>query len=301
MQPLEVRGVGKRYPRGGFELHAMDFSVAAGEVFAVLGLNGAGKSTLLRMIAGTVSPDRGEVLVGGRRVGRGPTPRLSVVLDGGRSLYWKMTVAENIDYFAALKGAPWRGRGERRRAALAASGLDAKADALVGTLSRGMQQRLVLAIALGNAPAVLLLDEPTLGVDFVHEAMIADAVRALRAQGCAIVLTSHQLDFVEALANRALFLEGGRAVEQRSLPELREAMSQQVIELTLACDPDAGTLSRLHALGAQVTARQVRAAAHAGDVYQLLDALRPIPIESCELGRADLRGVMEHYVREKAA
>src|SRR5690606_4752159 len=153
---------------------------------------------------------------------------------------------------------------------------------------RGMQQRLVLAIALGAVPAVLLLDEPTLGVDFVHEAMIADAVRALRAQGCAIVLTSHQLDFVESLANQALFLEGGRAVEQRTLVELRQAMSTQVLELTLAQDPDAGTVSRLHALGAEVSARQVRAPAQAGDVYHILDAVRPIPIACCELGRADL-------------
>lgn len=302
MRPLEVRNVAKRYPGGGFALGPVTFGVAAGQVLTVLGLNGAGKSTLLRIIAGSVRADTGEVLVGGRSRGNGPRDGLGVVLDGGRSLYWKMTVAENIDYIAALKGAPFRAMARRRRQVLADSGLEDKAGTLVGELSRGMQQRLVLAISLIDEPRVLLLDEPTLGVDFVHEDQIADAIQALQSRGCAIVLTSHQLDFVDRLADEALFLETGKAVEQRPMADLRRMRTSRVYEVELGACPDAITCERLRALGADIEDRQVRVPrSEDGDFYSLLDVLRPTPIVSCTIHGTDLRSVMQHYLREKAA
>lgn len=302
MRPLEVRGVAKRYPGGSFSLGPVTFGVCAGQVLTVLGLNGAGKSTLLRMIAGSIRPDAGEILVQGAARPRRDGSALGVVLDGGRSLYWKMTVAENIDYIGALKGAAFGTMARRRRQVLADSGLEEKASCLVGTLSRGMQQRLVLAISLINEPAVLLLDEPTLGVDFVHEEQIAGAIRALQAHGCAIVLTSHQLDFVERLADEALLLEVGKVVEQRPMAELCRTRSVRVLEVELGALPDAATCAKLHALGADVDDRQVRVRSGGdGDLYALLDALRPTPIVSCGISGNDLRSMMHRHLEERAA
>ena len=300
MPSLEVSGVSKRYP--GFQLQPVSFSVEAGEVFAVLGLNGAGKSTLLRTIAGTVLPDAGTVGICGRnrRPGRAD-PRLSVVLDGGRSLYWKMSVAENIDYFGALKGASARSRRARRDEVLLRAGLADKGDSLVGTLSRGMQQRLVLAIAVMCEPRVLLLDEPTLGVDLVHERLILQAIETLRDRGCAVVLTSHQLDFIERLATRALVLEGGRSKEPQALGELRDLMGELVLEVELEHTPSGALIAQLCAMGVSVDGRSLRADASTTSLYSVLDAVRPAAIVSCTVGRASLRNAMEHMAQKEAA
>ncbi|MFP7722616.1 ABC transporter ATP-binding protein [Lysobacter sp. A3-1-A15] len=300
MSSLEVTGVTKRYP--GFELHPTSFCVEPGEIFAVLGLNGAGKSTLLRTIAGTVLPDAGEVRVNGmvRKPGR-VDPTLSVVLDGGRSLYWKMSVGENIDYFGALKGASAKARGTRRNEVLVRAGLVDKASSLVGTLSRGMQQRLVLAIAVMCEPRVLLLDEPTLGVDLVHERQILQSIETLRERGCAIVLTSHQLDFVERLARRALVLADGRPGESQTIGQLQDVLCRRVLEVELEQAPADGTVERLRAMGVSVVERSLRADATSTCLYSVLEAVRPAPIISCTVGRASLRDAMEQLAHKEAA
>jgi ABC-2 type transport system ATP-binding protein len=299
MPSLEVAGVHKRYP--GFELQPTSFEVSGGEVFAVLGLNGAGKSTLLRTIAGTVLPDAGDVRINGvRRRPGAASPELSVVLDGGRSLYWKMSVQENVDYFGALKGAPARNRRARRDEVLERAGLTDKTRSLVGTLSRGMQQRLVLAIAVMCDPSVLLLDEPTLGVDLVHEKLILQSIEALRDRGCAIVLTSHQLDFIERLATRALVLDGGRPRGPQAISELQRVLCRRMLEVELEDAPCADLVARLQSLGVMVEARSLRADASTTSLYTVLETLRPAPIVSCTVGRTSLRDAMETMTREAA-
>ncbi|NYF35932.1 ABC transporter ATP-binding protein [Stenotrophomonas sp. JAI102] len=300
MPALEVEAVHKRY--AGFALQPTSFKVDPGEVFAVLGLNGAGKSTLLRTIAGTVLPDGGHIRVNGtqRRPGV-PDPSLSVVLDGGRSLYWKMSVRENIDYFGALKGALRRSRRARRDEVLERAGLTEKGDSLVGTLSRGMQQRLVLAIAVMCDPRVLLLDEPTLGVDLVHEKVILQSIEMLRDRGCAIVLTSHQLEFVQRLASRALLIDNGRPGSPQSIDSIRAELGRKILEVVLEEVPADSVVERLHALGASVHAFSVRADATVTSLYSVLETLQPAPIVSCNFGHASLREVMESLSSRRVA
>ncbi len=299
MPSLEIVGVKKRYP--GFELQPTWFSVEPGEVFAVLGLNGAGKSTLLRMIAGTVLPDAGYVAIDGvRRRPGAPNPALSVVLDGGRSLYWKMSVTENIDYFGALKGARMSTRRARRSEVVERAGLTDKAHNLVGTLSRGMQQRLVLAIAVMCEPRVLLLDEPTIGVDLVHEKLILQAIEALRDRGCAVVLTSHQLDVVERLCLRAIVIDRGQPSAPQAISELQRVLCRRMVEVELEADPSMDLAARLRALGATVEMRSIRVEAETTSVYRLLDAVRPASISSCSIGRTSLRAAMEQLSSEAA-
>ncbi|MGS1079556.1 ABC transporter ATP-binding protein [Pseudoxanthomonas beigongshangi] len=300
MAPLEVSGISKRY--AGFELRPTSFAVGAGEVFAVLGLNGAGKSTLLRTIAGTVLPDAGEIRLNGvRRRPGGIDPTLSVVLDGGRSLYWKMSVRENIDYFGALKGGRPQARRSRRDEVLDRAGLAEKAGCLVGTLSRGMQQRLVLAISVMCDPRVLLLDEPTLGVDLVHERVILQSIETLRDRGCAIVLTSHQLDFVERLAQHALLIDGGLPGKPQAIGAIRQALGRRTLEVELEEEPSAGTIARLQELGVSVQSRSLRADATSTCLYSVLEAVRPASIVSCNVGRASLRDVMESMTERRVA
>jgi ABC-2 type transport system ATP-binding protein len=212
-----LRGRLRRAP-----VHALvnvSFGVAPGEVVCLMGPNGAGKSTLLRILAGMLAPSRGYARVGGLDV---VTPdaefrrRVSFVVGDERSFQWMLSGQHNLDYFGALHGYT---RAESRRRAtmlLARVGLTEAADRPFRTYSRGMRQRLALARGLFGAPDVLLLDEPTLGLDprgardlrrFLREEIIRGAGRT------AVIGTNDPVE-ARALGDRVLFLEHGRLVGQ---------------------------------------------------------------------------------------
>jgi ABC-2 type transport system ATP-binding protein len=226
---LSVQNVSKVYPArlGRAAMVAVDgigFDVRRGEILGLLGPNGAGKTTTLKMVAGLLRPTGGRIEVGGVDVARHrarAVRHLGAVLEGNRNLHWKLTVRENLHYFGALKGvSQLRKRSDELIARLE---LGEHLQKRVGELSRGLQQRVAIAIALINDPHVLLLDEPTLGLDVVAASTFKETVRAIAQAGCGIVLTTHQMEVAQALADRIAIIARGKLAVIDSLDQLMAA------------------------------------------------------------------------------
>ncbi|MDZ7851612.1 MAG: ABC transporter ATP-binding protein [Halomonas sp.] len=201
-------------------LDALDLQVSEGEVLALLGHNGAGKTTTMHLILGLLSPSEGRVAVlGGAPDGaHAETLRRRLgYLPENVSFYEQLSGREMLDYFARLK------RVERRQVdeLLDQVGLGHAASQRVKTYSKGMRQRLGLAQALLGDPRLLLLDEPTTGLDPAATRDFFDTVRGLRERGCTVLLSSHVLPGVEPYIDRALILGGGRRLALGSLDDLR--------------------------------------------------------------------------------
>jgi ABC-2 type transport system ATP-binding protein len=167
----------------------------AGEIVGLLGPNGAGKSTTVAMLCGLVPPDRGEVTVGGEPIGADASPvkRRIGLVPQDISLFEDLPAAANLELFGALYGVTGNLLRERAAAALALVGLADRANDKPTTFSGGMKRRLNIACALVHDPDVLLLDEPTAGVDPQSRNAIFDNLEALRARGKAIVYTTHYM------------------------------------------------------------------------------------------------------------
>lgn len=237
---IQVRNLSKRFPLAkGRELLAVDdvsFTVPAGEVYGLLGPNGAGKTTTLRMILGLLHPSAGEAAIAGyssltqpREVKR----RVGIVNATG-GLYQWLSTREYLLFFADLYGVP-RERAERTLDRLSGI-LDIRdlLDRRCVTLSTGQKQRVQLARALMHDPPVLLLDEPTLGLDVFGSQIVLEYLAHLRSEGKAVILTTHRLDEAERLCDRFGLLHKGRLVCEGSLDALRERTGcQSLVEMFL--------------------------------------------------------------------
>jgi ABC-2 type transport system ATP-binding protein len=221
---LRVLELGRQYD-GTRALDGLSFDVRAGEIVGLVGPNGAGKTTALRSIAGILPIQAGRVEVCGHDVARAEVA-------AKRALAWvpddpqpfdALTVEEHLEFTAALYGlADWRARAEEL---LAAFELLEKRKALGGELSRGMRQKLACAQAWLPRPRLLLLDEPLSGLDPRGIRAAREAIRALSAEGTAVLLSSHQLELIEALAERILILDRGRRVFLGTLAEARASLA----------------------------------------------------------------------------
>lgn len=223
---LEVMEVQKHY--GSFQaLAGVQFTVQEGEIFGLLGPNGAGKTTLISILSGLSWPSAGEVRLLGHRVG--PTSmearQLIGIVPQDLAVYETLTARENLEFFGELFDL--RGAELRRRAngLLEAVGLESRANDRVATFSGGMKRRLNLAIALMHAPRLLLLDEPTVGVDPQSRNLIFEEVRRLNATGMTVVYTSHYMEEVEALCPRIGIMDKGRIQACDTLPRLLQMLS----------------------------------------------------------------------------
>ncbi|HTY50290.1 MAG TPA: ABC transporter ATP-binding protein [Steroidobacteraceae bacterium] len=188
----------------------VSFEVPRGEIFGLVGPDGAGKSTIMRMLAGVLPPHGGEIRLEGIDVAADPErarPHLSY-MPQRFGLYEDLTVAENIYFYATLFEVPARGRRERSRELLAAAGLERFQGRLAGQLSGGMKQKLGLVCALIHTPKVLLLDEPTTGVDPVSRRDFWAILYGLREHGVTILLSTAYMDEAERCSRLALLHEG---------------------------------------------------------------------------------------------
>lgn len=212
----------------------LSFSVAPGECFGLLGPNGAGKTTSIRMLLGLVSPDAGRITLAGEPVparAREARARVGVVPQFD-NLDPDFTVAENLVVFARYFGI---GAAEARAMVpelLAFARLENKADARVSQLSGGMRRRLTVARALVNRPQVLIMDEPTTGLDPQARHLIWERLRALQDGGMTLLLTTHFMDEAERLCNRLCVVDGGRKIAEGSPSSLiAEHIGCDVLEI----------------------------------------------------------------------
>jgi len=219
---LEIHSLVKRYGDRTV-LHDVTFDVRPGEVCGLLGPNGAGKTTLVSIISGLRPADGGRVTVGGVDVAGGDRATRGLVGLAGQEtgVYPTVTVDDNLDLFAGLAGL--RGADRRRRIAEVADVFDLGGlmDRLARNLSGGERRRLHTAMALLHRPAVLLLDEPTTGVDVGSRSRLLDAVRSLaNDDGCAVLYSTHYLPEIEDLGATVVVLDRGRVVTRGALADL---------------------------------------------------------------------------------
>ncbi len=225
---LSVQNISKEYDQKK-AVDDLSFEVYAGEFFGLLGPNGAGKTTTIRIIMDMFKPDAGSVQVLGQPPGAATT-RIGY-LPEERGLYRDLNVQEVLIYLAQLKGVR---RADARRSAtewLERVDLADRASSKVRDLSRGMQQKLQVAASLVHNPELLILDEPFQGLDPVNLQLIRDMILDLQRQGTTIVLSSHQLNHVEALCDRIVLINQGRAALYGSVEEIKRRHSPNTVRV----------------------------------------------------------------------
>ena len=220
----------------------IDLTVQSGEIFGLLGPNGAGKTTTMKMLATLLLPTSGSIRVLGIDPLARPREvraRLGAMLSGERSLYWKLTARENLEYFAALYHVPPAETRPRIDRALVAVKLADRADDYVERYSTGMRQRLALARALLPDPPLVILDEPTVGLDPQASRDLRDRVRELRAQGRTVLLTTHYMEEADQLCDRVAIIDHGKIVALDTPAALKRTIrAEEVVHLELALEGD---------------------------------------------------------------
>ncbi len=266
--PLEVTGARKRFGSTA-ALAGASFTVHRGELLGLLGPNGAGKTTMIRAIAGRVALDEGTISVFGRTLGqRDPRPDIGVVPQE-LAVYPLLTARENLEVFGALYGVAGTALRERVDWALEWSDLKDRAREPVKRFSGGMKRRLNIAIGLLHSPQVVLLDEPTVGVDPQSRERIYEMLASLQQSGVAVVLTTHHLEEAEKRCERIVIIDHGVIVASGTLNELLAASRQ-----------DMGAVRLVVKTPADDVERQLAALASAG-----------VPRTSVEIQRGSLQDV----------
>ncbi|HZO35332.1 MAG TPA: ABC transporter ATP-binding protein [Solirubrobacteraceae bacterium] len=250
MQPpaLEIHDLVKRYPTGTEALKSVSLEIADGEFFGLLGPNGAGKSTLIHCTTGLAQPTSGTIEVfGNDAVHHFQAARTAVGLaPQDINLDWFLSVEETLDYHGGYFGMPKRDRRERTRELLDAFSLTEKRNDRTRTLSGGMKRRLVLARALMHRPRLLILDEPTAGVDVELRLELWQYVQRINQEGTTILLTTHYLEEAEQLCGRIAFINSGEIVAEGSSQELASKYGVSSLEDAYLALVGRGELSRAH-------------------------------------------------------
>jgi ABC-2 type transport system ATP-binding protein len=301
---LEVDRLIKSYRYGKTLVTAVrdvSLTLATGEVLAFLGPNGAGKTTTIKMIAGLIRPDSGRVQIAGIDPHRNPQALrfVGAVLEGNRNLYWRLTPEENLDYFGVLKGLTRHEVSRRSRALLERFELTSKRRTSVQKLSRGMQQKLAIAVALIHQPKLLLLDEPTLGLDVEATQYVKGLVKAIAAEGCAILLTTHQLDIAEELSDRVAIIQKGEIIISTSTRDLIKQFSGTAYIIEVEGELDNLQIQKLQVLNAQVQAGKIVYMGSSELLYSVIEVLKPLPIIQVKKDSADLTEIFLKLVGEK--
>jgi len=233
----------------------IDVEVLPGEAFGFLGPNGAGKSSTMRMIGCISPPSGGELrILGMDPVRDGPAIRARLgVCPQLDNLDPELTVQENLTTYARYFGIPRRVARERARELLDFVQLAERADSKVEPLSGGMKRRLTIARALVNEPEIVLLDEPTTGLDPQARHLVWERLFRLKQQGVTLVLTTHYMDEAEQLCDRLVVMDGGRIVAEGSPRALIERYStREVVELRFAAESQEAFAGKLDGLGERV-------------------------------------------------
>jgi lipooligosaccharide transport system ATP-binding protein len=272
-----ARGLVKRY--GTFEaVRGVDFEVAERECFGFLGPNGAGKTTTMRMIATTLPPTEGELRVLGMPVTEGREIRRRMgVVPQENNLEEDLSVLENLVVYARYFGIPGRVSRPRADELLSFVALEDKKDWLIPKLSGGMKRRLLVARALMNEPELLILDEPTTGLDPQARHLVWEKLRSLRRQGVTLTLTTHYMEEAAQLCDRLVIMHEGRILVEGAPRDLvaRES-SPQVVEVFEPSEEAARELSTLDGTADRVDRLSDRWLFYTSQGEELLSKIRTV-------------------------
>src|SRR3989454_4233453 len=263
MDPIEVRSLFKSFTvkegpvfrktsKTISALEQVSFTVKKGEVFGLLGPNGAGKTTTIKTICTLIQPSSGEVYVNGHDVvkdSQRARQDLGVMLTGDRTLYWKLTGRENLEYFSALYHMQKDLAKKRIEQVLKLVGLEDRQNTLVENYSTGMRIRLSFGKAILHEAPVILLDEPTMSLDPQSARLIREIIQDLRRKGHAIVLTTHYMEEADQLSDRVAIIDQGRIIALAPPAELKESvMKSETIDIE-ARNIDPRTVEKLRGIG----------------------------------------------------
>ncbi|MFO8116648.1 MAG: ABC transporter ATP-binding protein [Halorubrum sp.] len=309
---LAIEGVSKRFGSGEASVLAVDdvsLTVERGSIVGLLGPNGAGKTTLIKCALGIVLPDAGSVRVFGTDVGDGRRAAyadVDAMLEGARNDYWRLTVRENLRYFATIAGVDPNSVRARHDRLLDRLELTEKADTPVRDLSRGMKQKVSLASVLAGGAELVFLDEPALGLDVESSRTLRRELRRLaREEGLTIVLSSHDMGVIEDVCDRVVMMANGRIVADDTVSALLSGTERDVVRVVSA-DIDDAVVATLRerfdvravepgpgSAGRDGGSTAVEVVAAGDALYDLTDALREagVTVEGIETVRPELEDV----------
>ncbi|MEW2554241.1 ABC transporter ATP-binding protein [Streptomyces zhihengii] len=306
---IEISGLTKTY--GSSDTPSVDnvsLSVPAGTVFGFLGPNGAGKTTTIKILAGLLSPTSGRTLLNGYDVAKqrsAAMQQFGAVLEGSRNVYWTLSAWQNLQYFGRLKG--MRGADVQVRAEELLKGLDLwdRRDEKVGGYSRGMQQKVAVATALIADPPIVLLDEPTLGLDVEATRTVMEWIRTLsRERGKTVLLTTHQMNVVEELCDRVAVIRKGQVIADMSTDRLLSQFRERdAYEVRVEGDlPELSLPAGFTATSAEGTTIVTGRVAEPQEIYALVDRLREqhAVVQSLSQVAPDLENVFMGLIKAPA-
>lgn len=249
---IVVKELRKEYGKEKVAVESISLNIPSGTVFAVLGPNGAGKTTLLKMICGLVRPTSGDVWINDFHVlkkQKQAMKQIGVVLEGTRNIYWRLSAWQNLMYFGRLKGTSGKRLKQRAESLLRTFDLWDRRRDEPQEFSRGMQQKLAIACALIADPPILLLDEPTLGLDVQAARTVREQLTQLTAeQGKTVVITSHQLSMVQEISDHIAIVKNGRIITNQATQALINQFGQEKYVLAVE-----GQIQNLEALKLDTT------------------------------------------------
>jgi ABC-2 type transport system ATP-binding protein len=301
---IEIDNLQKVYAGGKEALKGVTFNVPRGQIFGLLGPNGAGKSTIINILSGMVKKTGGAARVWGFDIDEHPrNAKASIGIVPQEILFDPFfTPFETLELQAGLYGVPKAKR--RSMDLLRAVFLEDRANAYARTLSGGMKRRLLVAKAMVHSPPILVLDEPTAGVDVELRQQLWTYVRELNAQGVTIVLTTHYLEEAEALCDRIAIINHGQLIADKPTRELLGMAQEKVVEVTVDRDltspPNSPMFQKVVLKGERVLAiTYSKAVANAGDVLAALGAAG-LGIVDVSTREADLEHVFLNLTRNAA-
>lgn len=268
---IRIDGLSKVYEGGKQALDNVSLSVPRGMIYGLLGPNGAGKSTLINILSGMVRKTGGKASIWGFDIDEHPRNAKASIGIVPQEIVFDpfFTPLETLEIVAGLYGVP---KGKRRSMELLrAVGLEDKANAYARTLSGGMKRRLLVAKAMVHSPPIIVLDEPTAGVDIELRQQLWDYVRQLNRQGVTVVLTTHYLEEAEELCDRIAIINHGKVITDQPTRDLVGMAREKAVVLTLGADianlPHHGSFEKVEQTGPrEITISYNKDRANAGDV-----------------------------------
>jgi len=287
---IRVESLSKRYG----DLQAVDgvsFELREGEIYGLLGPNGAGKTTTLSMVSGLLQPDEGRVFYGEVDLASDPlrVKRDLGVVPQEVAVYEELTARENLRFWGGLYGLGGAKLSNAVAVVLEQVGLTGKADQKVKTFSGGMKRRLNLSMGLVHGPRVVMMDEPTVGIDPQARANILDVVRDIAKGGTTVLYTTHYLEEAEEFCDRIAIMDHGKILAEGTLDELNRMLGEgEIVTVRGSFDTDAvqdglRDLESVHVIGLEPDRLVLSTAADGGGAVQLLSRLLG--------GELDVRGV----------
>jgi ABC-2 type transport system ATP-binding protein len=312
---LEVQNISKAYKKRKSNevvqaVKDVSFSVHRGEILGLLGPNGAGKTTTIKMICSLIRPDSGSVTLNTfdtQRQRLKAMRYISAVLEGNRNLYHRLSVKENLEYFAGNRGLSRTSAKAAIQTLLEQFRLSEKRDELVGSLSRGMQQKLAMAVAMLADTDLILLDEPTLGLDVETGYEVRELLREISKQGRTVIISTHDMPVVQDLCERTVIINQGRVIVDDKVSNLLKLFETRAYTVKLGKPLSVAQHHALQQVFPVVTLENSDKTMlsvnleHGEDIYKLMDILRSeqTPVETIDRAVINFEQVFRKLIRQE--